>query len=76
MQPSQIMVKRPCKVYCGCLLILAAVVYLIYSSTKVNAQFFMTIDELHARVPAWWGAVCGSQAQCWQHIQFNPIRKI
>lgn len=33
----------------GGLLIIAAVVYLIVSSTKANAQYFMTVDELKAK---------------------------
>lgn len=33
----------------GGLLILAAVVYLIASSTQASAQYFMTIDELNAK---------------------------
>jgi cytochrome c-type biogenesis protein CcmE len=33
----------------GGLLILSAVVYLIYSATKANAQYFLTVDELLAR---------------------------
>lgn len=33
----------------GGLLILAAVVYLIFSSTAANAEYFMTIDELRAK---------------------------
>jgi cytochrome c-type biogenesis protein CcmE len=33
----------------GGLLIVAAVVYLIVSSTRANAQFFLTVDELVAR---------------------------
>jgi len=33
----------------GGLLILAAVVYLIFSSTKANAEFFMTVDEVNAQ---------------------------
>jgi cytochrome c-type biogenesis protein CcmE len=33
----------------GGLLILAAVVYLIASSTKASAEYFMTIDELRAK---------------------------
>lgn len=33
----------------GGLLILAAVVYLIVSSTQASAQYFMTIDELNAK---------------------------
>ena len=34
------------KFYMGGLLILAAVVYLIVSSTQANAQYFLTVDEL------------------------------
>ena len=33
----------------GGLLILAAVVYLIASSTQASAEYFLTIDELHAQ---------------------------
>ena len=33
----------------GGLLIVAAIIYLIISSTTANAQFFMTVDELLAR---------------------------
>jgi cytochrome c-type biogenesis protein CcmE len=33
----------------GGLLILAAVVYLIASSTQASAQYFVTVDELHAK---------------------------
>jgi cytochrome c-type biogenesis protein CcmE len=33
----------------GGLLILAAVIYLIFSSTKASAEYFMTIDELKAQ---------------------------
>ncbi len=33
----------------GGLLILAAVIYLIVSSTQANAQYFLTIDELHQK---------------------------
>ncbi|HMU91802.1 MAG TPA: cytochrome c maturation protein CcmE [Anaerolineales bacterium] len=32
----------------GGLLILAAVVYLIFSSTQASAEYFMTVDEIHA----------------------------
>lgn len=41
---------RP-KFIIGGLLILSAVVYLIISSTRANAQYFMTVDELLARGP-------------------------
>ena len=57
----------------GGLLILAAVVYLIFSSTKANAEYFMTVDELQAKSDSMVGrslrisgAVVGST------IQFNP----
>lgn len=33
----------------GGLLIVAAVVYLIFSSTRANAQFFLTVDEIEQR---------------------------
>jgi cytochrome c-type biogenesis protein CcmE len=33
----------------GGVLILAAVVYLIFSATKANAEYFMTVDELQAK---------------------------
>jgi cytochrome c-type biogenesis protein CcmE len=33
----------------GGILILTAVIYLIFSSTKANAEFFMTVDELQAK---------------------------
>ncbi len=41
-------VIRP-KFIVGGLLILAAVVYLIVSSTQASAQFFLTVDELESR---------------------------
>jgi cytochrome c-type biogenesis protein CcmE len=61
----------------GGLLILTAVVYLIFSSTKANAEFFMTVDELQAKSTDMLGrnlrisgAVVGST------IQFNPGTQI
>ena len=33
----------------GCLLILAAVIYLIFSYTQASAEFFMTVDEVNAQ---------------------------
>ena len=61
----------------GGLLILTAVVYLIFSSTKANAEFFMTVDELQAQRTDMLGrnlrisgAVVGST------IQFNPGTQI
>lgn len=37
------------KFWIGGLLIIAAVVYLIYSSTQASAQYFMTVEELNAQ---------------------------
>ena len=37
------------KFFLGGLLILAAVVYLIVSSTQASAQYFMTIDEMNSK---------------------------
>lgn len=37
------------KFFLGGFLILAAVVYLIISSTQVSAQYFLTVDELNAK---------------------------
>jgi cytochrome c-type biogenesis protein CcmE len=36
----------------GGLLILAAVIYLIFSSTIANAEYFLTVEELNQRDPA------------------------
>jgi cytochrome c-type biogenesis protein CcmE len=40
---------RRMKFIVGGVLILAAVIYLIFSATKANAEYFMTIDELKAK---------------------------
>ncbi len=39
----------------GGVLILAAVIYLIFSATKANAEYFMTVDELRAKGPSMVG---------------------
>jgi cytochrome c-type biogenesis protein CcmE len=57
----------------GGLLIVAAVIYLIVSSTKASAQYFMTIDELAAK----GGSVKGrdlrlSGAVLGDSIQYDP----
>ena len=36
------------KFFLGGMLILAAVVYLIFSSTQASAEYFLTVDEIHA----------------------------
>jgi len=43
------------KFFIGGGLILAAVVYLIFSATKANAEYFMTVDELKAKGAAMTG---------------------
>lgn len=46
---NQTRVAGRAKFIIGGLLIIAAVVYLIVSSTKASAQYFLTVDELNAR---------------------------
>ncbi|MGB8213891.1 MAG: cytochrome c maturation protein CcmE [Anaerolineales bacterium] len=74
MQPSlNIGIRGRAKFIVGGLLILAAVVYLVFSATKANAEYFMTVDELHAK----GNSVVGSSlrisgAVIGSTIQFNP----
>ncbi len=57
----------------GGLLILAAVVYLIVSSTQANAEYFMTINELKAKGPAVAGqSLRVSGAVVGDTIQYDP----
>ncbi len=57
----------------GGLLILAAVVYLIVSSTQANAEYFMTIDELKAKGTADVGkSLRVSGAVVGDSIQYDP----
>lgn len=57
----------------GGLLILAAVVYLIVSSTAANAEYFMTVDELRARGDAVIGKnLRVSGAVIGDTIQYDP----
>jgi cytochrome c-type biogenesis protein CcmE len=74
MQPSPNTGKRGrTKFIVGGLLILAAVVYLIFSSTQANAQYFMTIDELHAKSASVVGrSLRISGAVVGNSIQFDP----
>ncbi len=48
MEPMKAPKANRTKFFLGGALILAAVVYLIVSSTKASAQYFVTIDELNA----------------------------
>ncbi len=57
----------------GGLLILAAVAYLIISSTQANAQYFMTVDELKSRGSSIVGQdVRISGAVIGSTIQYDP----
>ena len=57
----------------GGLLILAAVVYLIVSSTQASAEYFMTVDELKAEGPAVVGkSLRASGAVVGDTIQYDP----
>lgn len=57
----------------GGLLILAAVLYLIISSTRANAEYFLTIDELKARGASAIGKnVRISGAVIGDTIQYDP----
>jgi cytochrome c-type biogenesis protein CcmE len=74
MKPTLIKgIQGRAKFIVGGILILAAIIYLIFSSTKANAEYFMTVDELHAKSTSIVGqslrisgAVVGST------IQYNP----
>ncbi len=48
----------------GGVLILAAVVYLIVSSTQASAEYFMTVDEVKAKARQPLARVCVSPVQC------------
>ncbi|MHC1781690.1 MAG: cytochrome c maturation protein CcmE [Anaerolineaceae bacterium] len=57
----------------GGLLIIAAVVYLIVTSTQASAQYFLTVDELNAKASSLTGqGVRVSGAVLGDSIQYNP----
>ena len=57
----------------GGLLILAAVVYLIFSSTQASAQYFLTVDELIAKGDTLIGRdLRVSGAIIGDNIQYDP----
>ena len=74
MQPSPKMgIRGRAKFILGGILILAAVIYLIFSSTKANAEYFMTVDDLHAKSASLVGrSLRVSGAVVGSTIQFNP----
>ena len=47
----------------GGVLILAAVVYLIFSSTRASAEYFMTVDELQQMEQPQSARACGFPAR-------------
>ena len=50
--PSQASSGGRAKFIVGGLLIVAAIVYLIVTSTQASAQYFLTVDELTERIKA------------------------
>jgi cytochrome c-type biogenesis protein CcmE len=57
----------------GGVMILAAVVYLIYSATQASAERFMTIDEMQAEVPSVVGqSLRITGAVIGETIQYDP----
>ena len=57
----------------GGLLIIAAIIYLIVSSTKANAQYFLTIDEVEAKGASVYGRDLRiSGAVVGDTIQYDP----
>lgn len=61
------------KFIAGGMLIVAAVVYLIVSSTQASAQYFLTVEELNARGAEMTGqAVRVSGAVLGDTIQYDP----
>jgi cytochrome c-type biogenesis protein CcmE len=57
----------------GGVMILAAVVYLIASSTKANAQYFLTVNELNSKSKSYTGQnIRMSGAVIGDTIQYDP----
>jgi cytochrome c-type biogenesis protein CcmE len=74
MKPTLIKgIQGRAKFIVGGILILAAIIYLIFSSTKANAEYFMTVDELHAKSTSIVGqSLRVSGAVVGSTIQYNP----
>lgn len=75
MQPiPNIGMRGRVKFIVGGLLILAAVVYLIFSSTKANAEYFMTVNELRSKGSSLVGQnIRISGAVAGDTIKYNPV---
>jgi cytochrome c-type biogenesis protein CcmE len=71
--PSRKKTTGKWKFLLGGLLIIAAVVYLIVTSTQASAQYFLTIDELNAKATSLTGqGVRVSGAVLGDTIQYDP----
>ncbi|MGB9673784.1 MAG: cytochrome c maturation protein CcmE [Anaerolineales bacterium] len=74
-QKSKLSGEKPnrMKFIIGGLLIVAAIIYLIVSSTQANAQYFMTVEELQAKKDQMHGRdVRVSGAVIGDTIQYDP----
>jgi cytochrome c-type biogenesis protein CcmE len=74
MQPtSNDVVRSRAKFVIGGLLVMVAVIYLIFSSARANAEYFMTVDELHTKASSMVGRNLRiSGAVIGNTIRFNP----
>jgi cytochrome c-type biogenesis protein CcmE len=71
--PSRKKTTGKWKFLLGGLLIIAAVVYLIFTSTQASAQYFLTVDELNAKASGLTGqGVRVSGAVLGDTIQYDP----
>lgn len=65
--------KKNLKIYIGAGIILAALIYLLISSTLINTQYFMTVEELQSRKAELIGKnVRMSGAVIGETIQYDP----
>ena len=71
--PSQASSGGRAKFIVGGLLIVAAIVYLIVTSTQASAQYFLTVDELTERIGSEIGRdVRVSGAVIGDSVQYDP----
>jgi cytochrome c-type biogenesis protein CcmE len=72
-EPAPSRIGNRAKFVVGGLLILAAVIYLIVSSSQANAQYFLTVDELMAKKSEYQGRdIRISGAVIGDSIQYDP----
>ena len=73
MQTSNTGFRGRAKFIVGGVLILAAVVYLVFTSTRANAEYFMTVDDLSAKGSSFVGkSIRISGAVAGDTIQYDP----